>query len=69
MAHTILQEVAFSVIGILIAIESGLQLGTLILVLRFGGSSTLLFWSQVVSFYIMLGLALCLLFGGANPNL
>jgi len=69
MELSFLQNITFTVIGMLIAIQSALQIGTLILMLRFGGSRTLLFWYQVVSFYIMLGLTLCLLCGGVNPNL
>jgi hypothetical protein len=64
MALSFLQHIAFSVIGILMAINMALQISLLIWVSRFGESRTLFFWVQLISFYIMLGLALCLLFGG-----
>jgi hypothetical protein len=63
MPFTLLQDIAYSVIGILIAIDIALQIGTLVFGLRFGQSRTLLFWFYLISFYINLGLGFWLLLG------
>ena len=63
MAPTILQDVAFSVIGILVLIDTALQIGTLIFGLRFGQSRTVFFWSQLISFHIKLAVGFWLILG------
>ena len=68
MTPAILQDIAFSVIGILVLIDTALQIGTLIFWSSFGQSRTLLFWTYLISFHIKLGIALCLLLWGGNPN-
>lgn len=66
MTPAILRDIAFSVIGILVLIDTALQIGTLLFGLRFGQSRTLLFWSQLISFYIKLGIGLWLLLGAGG---
>ena len=66
MAPTILQYIAFSVIGILVLIDTAVQIGTLIFWSSFGQSRTLLFWSQLISFYIKLALGVWLIVGAGS---
>ena len=63
MTSAILQDIAFSVIGILVLIDTALQIGTLIFWSSFGQSRTLLFWSQLISFHIKLALGFWLILG------
>jgi hypothetical protein len=66
MTPAILQDIAFSVIGILVLIDTALQIGTLITWSRFGQSRTLLFWSQLISFHIKLALGVWLIVGARS---
>ena len=63
MAPTILQYIAFSVVGILVLIETALQIGTLVFWSSLGQSRTLLFWSQLISFHIKLAVGFWLILG------
>jgi hypothetical protein len=66
MTPAILQNIAFSVIGILVLIDTALQIGTLIFWSSFGQSRTLLFWSQLISFHIKLALGVWLIVGARS---
>jgi hypothetical protein len=63
MTLAILQDIAFSIIGILVLIDTALQIGTLFIWSNCGQSRTLLFWSQLISFHIKLALSFWLILG------
>ncbi len=63
MAPSILQDIAFSIIEILLLIDTALQIHALIFELRFGQYRAIAVLSQLISFYIKLGIGFWLIFG------